>query len=191
MALGVRVAVALSVSIVSLVAVGVSPAAACSCLAVSDQEAFASADAVFVGTSGTSYLGEPGGHVYTVMVDSVYKGSVRDTQQIVTTGCAGGPKPQDQSLVFAYIPRDPNTRTAGALELHCTAPRSLVAGPIPASFGDASEPSQAPSRLIPVLDQDRRDEIRWPLSLFSITAALAAGGATATYASRRRRTGRT
>lgn len=184
-----RVGIASSILAVSAGLFGSAPAAACSCGKVSDEEAFGYADAVFVGTAGPSYLGESAGHVYTVTVEAVYKGSVRSTQQIVTIGCAGGPESHERSVIFAHEPRNPKTRASGALEVGCLAPRSTELGPIPASFGKPTEPPQVPSRLIPIYDRDRPDEIRWPLSLTSILAAVVAGGATLTYAVRQRRSG--
>lgn len=92
------------------------PAGACSCVGFSDADAFARADAVFVGTVvGYEPPAQPGSSadpaLWTFEVRQVYKGEVTRTQQVVSevSGASCGleiPR-SGEFLVFA------DTRTSG------------------------------------------------------------------------------
>jgi hypothetical protein len=141
--------------------VSAPPAAACDCTQVGDVEAFAHADAVFVGTvvspaavptdvvwSST----DPGAWVFDVQ--SVYKGSVAPRQTVwspLSGASCGLELEKDESRsVVVFAGRDTMTYLPGfdppTGELHaslCGGTRLLTDGTIPTSFGEPKPPGAA------------------------------------------------
>jgi hypothetical protein len=148
---------------VTVVVAGTGPAHACSCLALTDEEAFEIADAVFVGELVGTELATDPGPVYSsgdperfyFDVDKVFKGKATDRQTILTArdgaSCGleiGGSGP---FLVFAY-------RDRGDLQSNlCSGTRPLSMGDLPASFGPGRQPTLQPA--------DEPDEVSGPSML--------------------------
>lgn len=147
---------ALAPLIVGLVVLGSAErAAACSCAVVSDQEAVANADAVFIGTlvdiitpTGSAVSSaDPERFVFDV--DEVFKGEVSERQSVVTArdgaSCGleiSGPGP---FVVFARTESDGITTGAVDGQLYsnlCSGTRPLSNGALPAGLavGAAPEP---------------------------------------------------
>ena len=102
-----RVGVLLAV-VLGTVVLPVATAQACSCALVKPQQQFQGSDAVFTGTvANRDVVGNPPGGiaVYTVDVDSVYKGRVLQSQQVVTSAnsasCGVALPVGDRVVIFA------------------------------------------------------------------------------------------
>ncbi len=147
---------ATSVLIIGLaIVVRATPAGACSCVGVSDDEAYAMADAAFVGTLveiippalPTGSSGDPERFVFDV--EEVFKGDVRARQTVVThvdgATCGlelAGPGP---FLVFASTDSPFGFGVAeGELSSDlCSGSRLLGEGDPPDTFGTSSPPEGA------------------------------------------------
>jgi hypothetical protein len=132
-----------------------APVAACSCSQVSDQEAMAQSDAVFVGvveraptipTTGTWSSTDPG--VWRFAVESVHKGTVAPDQEVVSalSGASCGLELPEQGRVVVFARTEPRAEAleqavAGATLYAdlCGGSRAL-AGPPPAELGVPYEP---------------------------------------------------
>jgi hypothetical protein len=142
------------------VAVEAAPAQACSCVGLSDAEAFASADAVFVGrligyeaprAPTTSSL-DPA--VWTFKVREVYKGKVSRKQEVVSavSGASCGleiPK-HGKFLVFGkatssnrFEPRPADGQLQASL---CGGTRALGDGALDPGLGKPYPPGRTPSK---------------------------------------------
>jgi hypothetical protein len=170
-----------------------APAAACSCAARSDEEAFASADAVFTGTlveirtpAGEQWSSaDPERFVFDV--DEVLKGEVFARQSVVTAregaSCGleiGGPGP---FVVFARTASDGVTSGAVDGELYsnlCSGTRLLTDGALPAGVAAGTVPRPGAS-AIGDGDGDGSSGARVAVGV----AALAAVAAAVAYGSRR------
>ena len=168
------------------------PAAACSCARTTDAQAFAVADAVFVGelveirTPAGANFSSADPEQFVFDVARVHKGTVLSRQSVITAregaSCGLELTPRTgQVLVFAR--RDDQgtaRRIDGALTADlCGGTRAVVASePVPASFGPGSAP---PPGASPV-DADSTTST-WLIPTLA-TAVVLVGGAW--YANRRR-----
>ncbi len=185
--------------LVVVVAVEASPAGACSCARLSDEEAFARADAVFVGSladrkvqDGSIFTSDASA-VHRFDVSAVYKGEVRRDQEIVShasgSTCGFASPPSGDVLVFANEeawaePQPGPGQFAGDL---CNGTRPLGQGGIPPAFGRPIEPvavsSQAPGGLVRDGADDRRR-----LFIVSVGVLALTGVASGVFMCRRRAT---
>jgi hypothetical protein len=189
--------------VLALVVIGLAwpatPAHACSCAVATDADLLARADAVFVGTlvdrtvarhGELSASTDPAVHRFDVT--AVYKGEVRRDQEVVSNaaGASCGLELTEgaEVLVFASSasaggfgpPPEPGQYAADL----CNGTRALGAGPVPASYGDPTEPDggAAPDDGT---DPDDRAEVAQPEAVDPVDGAgdglpvvpLAAGGA--------------
>ena len=133
---------------------------ACSCGALTDEEAFDHADAVFTGSlvevltpEGDSYSSvDPERFVFDV--DEVFNGNVFTRQSVVTArdgaSCGleiSGPGPY---VVFARSEADGVTSGGVDDELYsglCSGTRALADGEVPASFGASASPAPGASAI--------------------------------------------
>lgn len=132
------------------------PAAACKCVAKSDERHLADAVAVFSGeVTGHEEVGvgpmRPGDAalIWTFTVSRVFKGTLGPTVRVVSPldggSCGVDLPPAGPALVFAQapgglVPPVPGVALAANL---CNGTRSLVSSPVPASFGDGSDPGRS------------------------------------------------
>lgn len=156
-------------------------ACACSCVAVTDEEAFDGAAAVFTGTlvdDGTSSFGSPGAtRTLEFEVDEVYKGEIAELQGIATSGdgasCGWELPAGEEYLVFATI-------SDGQLFASlCGGSRAVEAGDaFFAQAADAPAPGEA----------DLDESALWPFAAGAV-ALLAAVAAFVWWRLRRRPAG--
>jgi hypothetical protein len=198
-----RVVVVVAVLLAAGVGLVVSaePAVACSCAGLSDEEAFAAADDVFVGTvasvptfpsEGPWSTADPAEWVFDV--ESVYKGTVTARQSVWTplSGASCGlelPAGNATVVVFATDEDDGLTRGDPPADdpmyaSLCGGSRALAAASIPASFGEprpplATDAARAPTETVAsvALDDERDPWVLWgaaalALAVVGIAVAL-------------------
>ena len=129
------------------------PAGACSCIGLGDAEAFARADAVFVGKvsgyeAGDPPVPQPGPARWTFKVRDVYKGKVTRTQEVVSAadGASCGLEIQTRGvfLVFATtsrtLPSGPRPAAGQLYATLCGGTRALSEGALEPGLGRAHPP---------------------------------------------------
>jgi hypothetical protein len=142
----------------------VQTASACSCAAVTDMEAFESADVVFVGTLVEVPTVDPSSRDpdrYILEVDRVFKGQARERQSVVSVGgramCGMLQPAPGPFLVFADDEEPAATSEASdafsppavdgeVFSNMCSGNRSA---PAPAAFGPGVEPRSGASGIGP------------------------------------------
>ena len=147
--------------VLGVVVAGVAPASACSCVGVSDDEAFARADAVFVGDWIETL---PGGAVPPAAsadpqrlifeVSGVYKGEVYARQSVVTAvdGGSCGLELQGDGpfLVFgrtAASRGEPGIEDGELAAGLCDGSRTIADRSVPVSFGAPAAPNEGSSPI--------------------------------------------
>lgn len=192
-----------------VVAAPATPAAACDCSTPSDEEVYASADAIFVGrlvevdepdlptaSSDPKWL--------TFEVDRVHKGQVAARQVVVTAlspaSCGAAIDDSEPFLVVAHPSTRANRWPEDALQVtQCGGTRPLSERPVPASFGvgrapettspptsetAGSAPESPASTTVAAVEVDKSSGTRWALGAAAVVAA--AVGGTALVGRRRR-----
>lgn len=167
--------------------------AACSCVALTDEEAFASADAVFTGElvdvvtpPGDSFSSsDPERFVFEV--DAVFKGAVFARQAVVTArdGASCGLEISGRGPFVVFARTEPDGITGGAVsgELYsnlCSGTRELAMRAIPAGFGAPTAPAAGSSPV-------GHDAGGVPIVWFAVAGGVVVLGAVAVGLSSRRR----
>jgi hypothetical protein len=172
-----------------------APACACSCALVTPEEAFANADAVFVGV--VEEIDEPWRGMFyssadpvtvTFAVSDVYKGAVPANARLVTErdGASCGYEFAHGGRYLVHV----HVRTDGEWRTSLCSGNSVLAqsGPVPATALPTEVVRSGPYRPGPAIDYPRD----WPLPLVlfgGLGALIAVGGAL--LLRRRRRHART
>ena len=168
--LGAMVAVTLGAAIL-IVGPSARPARACSCIGMTDEQAFAAADAVFRGQvagyespPAQPVMSSADPAVWTFAVAEVYKGDVAPTQAVVSavSGATCGLEIPHQGEFFVFADR--RDGTGGYSANLCGGTRSTTAGPLEVAAMQPPPTTQAPARPTTVVP-------RPPPTTVAVTAA--------------------
>jgi hypothetical protein len=168
-----------------------SPAGACSCVGFTDDEAFARADAVFVGdvsdySAPDSPTGSTDPALWTFSVTDVYKGDIAARQVVASavSGASCGLEIPHEGRVLVFARREPQVlepRVDG-VSLYaglCDGTRQLIDRPVPAAFGTARAPSApAVSGTDAGPDRTSRGSPPWALGVLAVALVLLVAGVT-------------
>jgi hypothetical protein len=169
---------------------GAPPAAACSCVGYDDTQAFAAADAVFVGTvidevAAASKGGSGAPVLRHFKVDEVHKGPVHEDQGVVSPDtCDLSTEAAGRYLVFARTTPDmvrPVPAGATLFTNSCNGTRLTSGADLPASLGPAAAPLPGEDGLAEITPTgpaavEVTQYRPWWLAAAATAAILVAGG---------------